>query len=391
MQEIPNEIKHQILEFLPRPDYIHPIAFHSKKTDYFSTLLHVSKLSKSWYSVANEQLWEYCVVDQNNIQRFVSGLLHSVLHDLLRQQPEHALIPVCRQQLKQFADMIGPQKIKIPEKESESENELEQEIQMDLEDIRNEFDNRFRLAIYNAISLQKQANTEKLYYGCGPLIKRIWFPSWDPILDSLQFVFPWIPNCNVMKFCHPAHGKEYIPTLRPNLILHAQKYFSQLKCLSVEDVDSDGWLLLIDAVATYGSNLKVVNLEACGEKDQFQSKRGLSTVFPSLPNLECIRLDGVPVGSSQIGWSGDMDMLALCSACRNLRAVSLDFCDVSMSSFFTIWNGCPNLEFLGLAGLQYPDWSIFDINSQFQTRSKLKTIRFVDCQVNDFIVFFLLM
>ncbi|KAJ3329224.1 hypothetical protein HDU91_003908, partial [Kappamyces sp. JEL0680] len=179
-------------------------------------------------------------------------------------------------------------------------------------------------------------------------------------------------------FCHPPHGPEFIPTLQSSLLEATKKYFGQFEEVSVDDVDKDGWPILVNCLVENGSNIKVLNMESCSEKDNYGSKRGLSTVFPFLSNLECLRLDGLSIGSSDFHLGGDLDLCVLASTCPNLRVVALDFCDVTLQSFYTLWKECPNLEFIGLAGLQ-------DVNQvmELDQRPHLKTLRFVDCQIND--------
>jgi hypothetical protein len=166
------------------------------------------------------------------------------------------------------------------------------------------------------------------------------------------------------------------------VIRYAAPVFPNLTNLAVDDVDSEGWLTLIEHICRYGKNLKSLCLEACSEKDAFTSKKGLATVFPALKDLECVRFDSIPIGSSDFSWGGDLDLVVLTSTCLNLRAVTIDFCDVTLQSLFILWNNCLNLDFLGLAGVQ----AVAISENKLMKRPKLKTLRFVDCQIDDTLV-----
>lgn len=166
--------------------------------------------------------------------------------------------------------------------------------------------------------------------------------------------------------------------------MHITKpYFEQLESLTVDDVDEDGWPILTEALERYGRNIKVLNLEACGEKEPFQGKKSLSSIFSTMDKLECLRLDATPIGISDDQFAGDIDVVLLCSRCLNLRAVSIDYCNISLDSFYILWNNCPNLEFIGLAGIQGTD-----SEANLEYRPSMKTLRFVDCQINDALVRF---
>lgn len=173
-----------------------------------------------------------------------------------------------------------------------------------------------------------------------------------------------------------------MPTVSPRMVTQLTPYFPQLQSFSVNDIDKKSWPFLLQALKTAGYNLKVLSLEACSELDTFTSQTGLSTIFPSLRNLECLRLDGLPVNSFDFTWGGDFDILILATLCPNLTAVALDYCDLTMESFFTLWNTCSNLEFLGLVGLTDESDSI----PPLKVKERLTTLRFVDCQINDSMV-----
>ncbi|KAJ1343286.1 hypothetical protein BSLG_002312 [Batrachochytrium salamandrivorans] len=222
---------------------------------------------------------------------------------------------------------------------------------------------------------------DPLPYGNGSLVRKLDIPSWGQSLALIPLAMEFLPKWNSVAFLHPPHGKEYIPTLRPNLIRSLLPIFSQLDAITVEDVDSDGWIPLLRAVSENCQNIRHLNLEAIPEKEQYTSSVGMVYLFESLPKLECIRMDGIPVGHKHFTpFGGDLDIKTLPIVCPNLRAVTLDYCDVSMKSFYTLWNDCKHLEFLGLAGLSQ---SSDALQLNLMPKPLLKTLRFVDCDVSD--------
>jgi hypothetical protein len=217
--------------------------------------------------------------------------------------------------------------------------------------------------------------------GVGPLVKKLWIPSWDDHLDILEFVFPYLINLKMIKFNHPSHDPDFIPTLRPSIINESQRLLERVKSVGVDDVDSEGWPVLIDSLTDHGQHLKILNLECCTEKDPFISGFGLSKMFSKMKDLECVRFDAAPIGSGEFG--GDNDLVRLARTCLNLRAISIDYCDITINSFFTLWNECEHLDFLGFAGLQQATVMVYP---ELVMKPKLKTLRFVDVQANDQIV-----
>jgi hypothetical protein len=381
-KELPFELVLKIFSMISQPDYVHINSAKSKKQAFLKTFNILSKVSKSWNSAANYYLWRNCVVDARILPTFVYSLLESVVNDA----DDIEIIQKVRKQQDRIISLNGPQ---VEGTISVLDLELAQQldfIDVDLDSV--EFDNRLQETLTAARIRKTQSQTttivKKPSLGLGKLIKSIWIPSFHSVLEILEFVFPLIPNCKSIKFVHPPHGTEYIPTLRPWLIKKFENYLEQFESVAVEDVDEDGWPLLVDALIRRGSNLKVLSLEACSEKEAFGSKKGLSALFPFLDKLECLRIDGLPIGSFDFSWGGDMDLSVLATSCPNLRAVSLDFCDLTLQAFYTLWNSCPNLEFLGLAGLGFSTSELAHV--ELVQRPKLLKVRFVDCQVNDTLV-----
>ena len=246
-------------------------------------------------------------------------------------------------------------------------NTIADQVETHLFDSKFEFDRRLKNEIVLDGTRKKNSpfKPHSFPYGRGKMVQSIYIPSFDPLIDRFKLVFSFLPNCKVIKFKHPSHGPAFIPTLAPNLVKYARKYFTQLSQVCADDIGVEAWPLLIDGLAKYGRGIKILNLK----------------------NLECIRLDGLPLGSSDFSWGGDLDVMVMSAFCTNLRAVSLDFCDITLESFYTLWQRCPNLEFLGFAGL-HGHASPATLAEPMETRAKLKTLRFVDCRVTDELVRF---
>jgi hypothetical protein len=131
-------------------------------------------------------------------------------------------------------------------------------------------------------------------------------------------------------------------------------------------------------VTFFQSDSKVISIDACPEKDPFASLRGMSTIFPTLRSLESLRLDGTPLGSLDFPWPGDTDLMVLTHTARNLRCVSVDFCDATVGAVGVLW-GCVNLEFLGFAGLVASDVVGIAMPATLPVHRRLKTLRFETC------------
>jgi hypothetical protein len=83
---------------------------------------------------------------------------------------------------------------------------------------------------------------------------------------------------------------------------------------------------------------------------------------------------------------GNEALIILSQISINLRTLIIDYCDVDMACFETVWNNCRNLSFLGLAGLCNDE---NDLKLELLHNDNLTILRFVDCQINDDIVFIL--
>ncbi|KAJ3322385.1 hypothetical protein HDV06_003105 [Boothiomyces sp. JEL0866] len=347
--KLPHEIQLRILSFIERPSYILPGGVPSKNSTHAQTLSKMCRI-KSWNRTATEELYKNVRIETHNLIQFIYGILASSGSD----------------QLEYFLLELGPQFL-------QEEPDIVEEEQMQFDDLKSgtrEFEKRLNMAIAEADKLNMKSPTSQSVPGNGHFVKQLLLPSWDPNMHLIKYLLPLIPNCNNMKFNHPLHGQDFLPTLSPLIIRQCKSYFSQLQYFGVNDVDKKCWPLLLDALKYEGYNIKVLSIEACSELEPYTSKTGLSTIFPSLRNLECLRLDGVPVNSYDFTWGGDFDILILTTLCPNLTAVALDYCDLTMESFYTLWNNCENLEFLGLVGLTNESESI----PSLKVKEKLSTL-----------------
>ena len=238
--------------------------------------------------------------------------------------------------------------------------------------------------IYDFFSRLKQLkiNDPQIIYGKGSLVKRIWIPFKDPHIDLLTAMLSFFPECKSLKFCHHDHGKVETSSAFYTRI----PILGQLETLSFDDIESDGWVQLLNELKQNGRNIRSLTLEACPEKDPFDSKVPMGNVFPYLPNLEALRLDGVPLGTNYFGWGGDRVVNTMSQYCFNLRSISIDFADITMAAFYTIWNNCPLLEFLGLAAVGTGNSK----RHSLQLNKHLRVLRLVDCHASDEIVYLIL-
>jgi hypothetical protein len=94
-----------------------------------------------------------------------------------------------------------------------------------------------------------------------------------------------------LKLNHPYHEDDYIPCLSPRFISSFSPFFGQLSRICVEDVDKDGWPVLLAGLSKYGSSLKVMHLETISEKEPFVSTIGFGAVFSQMPKLEYVRME----------------------------------------------------------------------------------------------------
>ncbi|KAJ3085686.1 hypothetical protein HK102_013931 [Quaeritorhiza haematococci] len=225
-------------------------------------------------------------------------------------------------------------------------------------------------------------------FGLGSFVKKLVLPSSGcEYLTLLVVGMRYMKNLRSVCLQHPDHP-EPGPALDMKALAVLGPVMGQLTSLVIEDVDAPIWdflcRLLRDSVqedeeedgnntpegcatpVTSGtgnntstnnarggnrahSNIRNLYLEAVGDIDAFDSSFDLAEIWPNMPLLSFLRLDGIPVGPN-----ATID--ALVASCgKNLRAVTLDYCiEITMDVMVILWNGCENLEFLGFAGVVGP-------------------------------------
>jgi hypothetical protein len=169
---------------------------------------------------------------------------------------------------------------------------------------------------------------------------------------------------------------EMFHTLIPLEFPHVVTFstlLSNLTSLQIEDANEESWPQICKLLRFTCGNLRSLNVEAIGSMDAFESEATLEGVFPSMPKLEFVRLDGVCVGPVS-------SIAALATHCKSLKAVTIDYCvAITMGAFEILWNGCEVLSFLGLAGIV----TEVEPTMVLMERPNLKTLRFVDCDLSD--------
>ncbi|EGF83124.1 hypothetical protein BATDEDRAFT_34000 [Batrachochytrium dendrobatidis JAM81] len=422
---LPEELILRIISYvnLPMPLY-HQLSSLSLNGSHTNTanrlaahpLLAISMVCRSWNRLANDILWRKVTLTEHSLTPFVRSVLVSAQFDLNRRLKQGAIstqnhaevISVITERLNaiesfemldsppsdpytayQFSRVATDAPISGFDADTASLNQDELETLQTatiINFLTPQSQSHVNVLLQHRQQLAKSREIRRapplkmLPYGNGPLIRKLDIPSWGQNLSLVPLVMEFLPNWSSVAFMHPPHGEEHIPTLRPTLIQSLRPILSQLEAITVEDVDEDCWIPLLRAISDNCSNIRHLSLEAISEKEQYASNVGLVYLFESVPKLEYIRMDGVPVGHMHFTpFGGDLDIKALPIVCPNLRAITLDYCDVTMKSVYTLWNECKNLEFLGLAGLsQAPE-----IQQSLLPKPKLKILRFVDCDVSD--------
>jgi hypothetical protein len=229
-------------------------------------------------------------------------------------------------------------------------------------------------------AFQIQSTFDKKALGWGKLVKTLRVPSDGDFVYLLSHVNLLLPRLKTLHSYHPPHDQSKVPTLSPELLSNFQSFISSAQTLIIEDISKPIWHGLLSIVSRHGINLRHIDVEATGELEPFFSRRGIFSVLAkATPNLECLRVDGISVGL-------DKHVDQLVQSCTKLRAVTVDYCyGITIQAFITLWNGLPNLEFIGFAGIIGP----LPEDVRFELRPKVKTIRFVDCDVSDEFVRFL--
>ncbi|KAI8914502.1 hypothetical protein EDD86DRAFT_199482 [Gorgonomyces haynaldii] len=354
MNRLPPEILLKIIEQSAIDD-IHLLQSQQLYKTSMLTLRTMSLLNKKFHALVTPILWRRVFLDVDSLWRFILGLFASIKHDLNDEW--------CNQMDSLLEQVYSPP--------------LENQIQ---ESETYTFSGMLRPKFE---MLKTRVPPRNALAGKGVFIQRLDIPSWDPFLRFISLFSGFLPNCKSLSTIHPIHGPEYIPSLDPPFLVDFEQFFSQLNSLSVDDVDADGWRVLVHNLSQYGHNIRVLFLEAIAEKDLYRSNVGMSHFFRVMHQLECLRLERLPIGGPLLpAFGGNMDIFVMAEVCTKLRAITLDYCDISMDAFYMIWNKLPCIEFVGVAGLRISSLQRPDLVD----RPTLKTLRFVDCQVDDYLL-----
>ncbi|KAI9096920.1 hypothetical protein DFS34DRAFT_128193 [Phlyctochytrium arcticum] len=207
--------------------------------------------------------------------------------------------------------------------------------------------------------------------GLGSLVRKLSVPSGEQKVILLQHVNGFLPNLKSLHFRHREYGN--CGPLDARILTSLEPLIGRVTSLTIEGVDSPCWPDVCRILCEHGKQIRSLNIEALPEIDAFQSDSDMADVFAFMPRLEFLRLDGIPVGPN-------LSIENLVSNCPNLRAVALDYClDVSMEILFILWRNCPQLEFLGLAGVV----GSLTTTVALKEHTSLEMLRLVDCDVSD--------
>ncbi|ORY38412.1 RNI-like protein [Rhizoclosmatium globosum] len=248
-------------------------------------------------------------------------------------------------------------------------------------------------------------------FGFADHVKKLSIPSFDCQVNLLFLLNDLLPNLQSIHFQHihtdeTTGGNRHTAIFTPvstSILTAFAPIIQRVTRVSIEDVYPTSWPQILNLlsgtnpetpnVKTALPHLRSLNLEAVATTDSFDSPTKLSTVFPSLPNLEACRLDGIALGP-------DSSILSLTRWCPNLKVIALDYCpSVTMKSFEVLWNNLTGLSFLGLAGIvndhalhnhhHHPSTSASSNQHDRSQKVKLKPhdavriVRLVDCDVSD--------
>ncbi|KAJ3211971.1 hypothetical protein HDU82_004382 [Entophlyctis luteolus] len=195
--------------------------------------------------------------------------------------------------------------------------------------------------ILNGAPFTPDLSTRPLQY-----VRKLCLPTFDSQVNLVSLINELLPNL-----------RRVLQTLQPTI--------SSVTSLTIEDVHPSSWSVLLSILKGTAKgaqllNLRILNLEAVATDDQFLHSVNFAPAFANLPNLTCLRLDGLLVGP-------DVSLASLGAWCPRLTVIALDFCPLlTMASFGILWNGNPNLTFLGMAGVvdSYEDFPFPDDDSE---------------------------
>ncbi|KAJ3391060.1 hypothetical protein HDU84_006575 [Entophlyctis sp. JEL0112] len=222
--------------------------------------------------------------------------------------------------------------------------------------------------ILNGAPFTPDLSTRPLQY-----VRKLCLPTFDSQVNLVSLINELLPNLRSICFHHNhtlstsdnAHHHALFTPISSRVLQTLQPTISSVTSLTIEDVHPSSWSVLLSILKGTAKgaqllNLRILNLEAVATDDQFLHSVNFAPAFANLPNLTCLRLDGLLVGP-------DVSLASLGAWCPRLTVIALDFCPLlTMASFGILWNGNPNLTFLGMAGVvdSYEDFPFPDDDSE---------------------------
>ncbi|KAI8822512.1 uncharacterized protein EV422DRAFT_401945 [Fimicolochytrium jonesii] len=339
-----------------------------EEVDELSTLHRCCLVNRAWNTVAQEVLWrEVLLENATRVRRFVRGVAFSAAPRNPRRSGRTRTGLAVPKSFEGLGDLLKPGFLEFANGASRRLGTVVGNRAILPVGLEPSVSNA--LIPSSAESQVKQASRK----GLGSMVKKLIVSSSEQKVILLQHVSNLLNNLQSLQFQHLCGEGVAGPSLDPRILTSMEPVIQRVSSLTIEDVDSPCWPDLCRILREHGGNLRNLNIEAVKDIDAFESTSDLSDVFPNMTGLEFIRLDGIPVGPNA-------SIERLVSSCRNLTAVTLDYClEITMDVLVVIWNGCPMLDFLGMAGVVGP----MSAGIQLDHRPSLKTLRLVDCDVFD--------
>ncbi|KAI8915298.1 hypothetical protein DFJ77DRAFT_362823 [Powellomyces hirtus] len=332
-----------------------------------STLHSCCLVSRNWNPVAQEVLWREVLLDSGpRLRKFVRGVAFSATPRIVRRAGRNRAGLAVPKSFEGIGEYLKPGLIEFANGARRLSTVVGNRAMLPMA---SEPTNAFVSSPPASLSLSKCPTAGK---GLGSMVKKLVVSSSEQKVILLQHVGNLLNNLQSLQFQHLNYEGSG-PSLDARILNSLESVIHRVSSLTVEDVDCPCWPELCRILRDHGGMLRNLNIEAVKDIDAFESSSDMSDVFPHMAQLEYLRLDGIPVGPNT-----SIERLVTC--CKNLQAITLDYClDVTMDVLMLLWNGCPNMSFLGMAGVVGP----LSLPLVLDKRPSLKTLRLVDCDVFD--------